>query len=330
MNAHGGAGRTAALDDFLAGAGRAESRRQTIPGDASGRRYLRLGPPGVPAVAMDWPPPQDSARFAALAGRLRALGLQAPEILARDTDRGFLLLEDLGAETFAARLDAGADAAPLYALAVDVLIALRRAGVAAAEGLDLPVFDAARFTDQATLFLDVAWPAVCGRAAAADEREAFATAWRPVLSVLADAAPVLMLRDYFPGNLVWRPGAAGLARAGLLDFQDAGIGPAEYDLMSLLEDARRPVDPDLADAMRARYAIAFPADAPGDARRRFDALAAARHVRVLAVFTRLQQVGRTGYGEFLPHVRAMLRRVLRRPGLEPLAGWFDDAPPGLL
>lgn len=315
--------RGAALDDFLLAAGWAAAARQAMAGDASGRRYLRLRDDRGSAVLMDWPPPHLAARFVDLAGALRAEGLHAPAVLAADREAGFLLLEDLGPQTFADRLDAGASPEPLYALAVDLLIALRQRASAPWGGFDLPHYDADLFCGQATLYLETVFPVLTGRAATVREGEEFEAALRAALMCNAETAPILMLRDYFPGNLVWHAAGAGLARAGLIDFQDAGLGPAAYDLVSLLQDARRPVPVDLAEAMLARYGAAFPQDDPALFRRQFDALAAVRHLRVLAVFQRLCEAGRPHYGSYLPHIGGLLARSLARPGLETLRDWFD-------
>jgi hypothetical protein len=313
------------VDRFLAAQGLATAGRMPLAGDASTRRYQRLSLAGrAPLILMQAPDPErELVPFGTVAGVLRRLGLSAPEIYAVDAEAGLMLLEDFGDGTFSRALDDGAAPAPLYTLAVDVLVALHRTFVPGPETAALPVFDAARFLDQARLFGELVPPAVTGRPLTAAARSALDSAWRAVLPP-ALVRPTLLLRDFHAGNLMLLPGRPGLRACGLLDVQDAGSGPAAYDLVSLIEDARRPLAPALATALVERYLEAFPGLDAAAFAAGWTVLAALRHTRVIAVFLRLAGRGKPGYLVHLPRLWGYLAGHLARPELAPLARWFDD------
>lgn len=307
---------------FVADAGWGAAEWRPLAGDASSRRFARLRrADGGTAVLMDAPPPHnDLAAFARVAGLLRGLDLSVPAILRADAGRGFLLVEDFGDAVFASLLDAGADPLPLYELAVDMLIALHRRF----EGADdLPRYDAELFAEQAALFADLFAPSA--------DRAAFIAAWRQALAA-ADALPrSLLLRDCFAGNLLHLPDRRGVQACGLLDFQDAGVGPVAYDLMSLIEDARRDVPEAVAEAALDRYLAAFPAIDRGDFETACAALAAQRHTRIIAVFTRLARTaGKDAYLQHLPRCRRMLRQRLTHPALSEVDAWIRAHTPETL
>ncbi|MBI1206421.1 MAG: phosphotransferase [Azospirillum sp.] len=313
------------LDRFLAGCGWGDAVRQPLAGDASARRYHRLvAGDGRRAILAQSPDPDtDIRRFAALARLLRRLGLSAPAVFAESVADGLLVQEDFGSAEFSRVLAQGQPALPLYRLAVDVLIALhRRFDPAMAAGLDLPSYDAEGFLAQVGLFPEIWLPAALGRTPTAALREAFERAWRQVLPEACAGPTSLLLRDYHVDNLMLLPDRPAAAACGLLDFQNAGLGPVVYDLVSLLEDARRDVPPALAAAMTEHYLAAFPALDRGRFERSGDVLAAVRHTRIIAVFTRLAHQGRRGYLVHLPRVWRLLERRLERPALAPVAAWF--------
>lgn len=222
--------RQAAMAEFLAGAGWGGVAPAMLAGDASFRRYYRLLAAERRAVLMDAPPPMEDVRpFVAVAEILRDLGLSAPSIDAEDRDRGFLLLEDFGDDLYTRLLAGGADEGALYALAIDTLIALHRA--VAAQGLpDLPAYDAARLLDEAALLTDWYVPEVLGARPNDRARTEYLALWRTILPLAKCGEPTLVLRDYHVDNLILLPGRAGVRGCGLLDFQDAVLGPASYDL----------------------------------------------------------------------------------------------------
>ncbi|BBK45031.1 aminoglycoside phosphotransferase [Allostella vacuolata] len=316
--------RTTRIDAFLARAGWAAAERRPLAGDASFRHYLRLARGGESAVLMDAPPPMEDVRpFLHVAGLLARLGLSVPRILAHDVEHGLVLEEDLGDGTYACLLDAGQDAERLYAAAVDVLVALQ-ARVTAADRASVPAYDTPRMLDEATVVPDWFLPAWTGRPTAPAERADYLARWAAVLDAAPLGPPTLVLRDHHVGNLMWLPDRPGLARCGLLDFQDAVAGPAAYDLVSLLEDARRDVPADLGALMYERYlARAGIADRDGFAHA-YAVLGAQRNLRIAGVFTRLDR--RDGKPHYLPHmarVWGLVERDVRHPALAPIAEWLD-------
>jgi aminoglycoside/choline kinase family phosphotransferase len=311
---------------FVDAAGWGAARRVPLAGDASFRRYQRLSDGERRAVLMDAPPPHEDVRpFARLARHLGSLGFSVPAILAEDAGAGLLLLEDLGDDTYTRRLAAGDDEAALYALAVDVLIDLHRRPAAQVIPDGLPAYDDALLLAEAHLLADWYVPAMAGRPLADDRRRAYTDAWLSVFPRVHAQPPTLVLKDYHVDNLMWLPARDGVAACGLLDFQDAVAGPAAYDLVSLLEDARRDIDAGLARAMLARYH----AGVPGSRQEEFDAvyaiLGAQRHAKVIGIFTRLcRRDGKPDYLVHIPRVWRLLEANLEHPALASVRTWFDD------
>jgi len=316
---------------FLDRQGLAGAGRRPLAGDASARHYERLLPrkPGQPEslILMDSPyPVEDVFPFIAVAGLLKAIGLTVPEIVASEPARGLLLLEDLGDSTFSRLMEAGTDPAGLYALATDVLTALHdRFDPVRAAPLALPRYDARLFVDQVMLFADVYVPAALGRPLSEGERAALEYAWTEVVTQAVAAVPASFLhRDFHVDNLMRLPGREGVAACGILDFQSAGIGPVSYDLVSLLEDARRDVPAAISAAMVERYLQAFPELDPHGFTLSCAVLGAVRHARVIGIFARLALFqGRRGYLVHLPRVWRLLEGQLAKPALAPVAAWFD-------
>lgn len=309
---------------FLESHGWGRAASTPLPGDASFRRYVRLVEGERRALLMDAPPPEDPQRFADIARHLIGLGYSAPAILAEAPEPGLLIIEDLGDETFTRLLDRGTDAATLYALATDVLIDLHRRPLSETGLSRLPPYDHDRFIEEASLLTDWYLPSVLGQPPARAVRNAYIEAWQATLPRTDGQPATLVLRDYHVDNLMCVPGRQGLAACGLLDFQDAVIGPAAYDLMSLLEDARREVAAPLRMAMLQRYRHAMPHldwDAFIVA---FTVLAAQRHAKVIGIFTRLStRDAKPHYLRHLPRVWRLLEQALRHPALGPVRAWFE-------
>lgn len=301
-------GRDIAKHNFLTRAGWADAQRHFLAGDASDRSYERLSAPNGTAVLMDAPPGKgdEPAAFLNIADHLRQLGLSAPATIAQDLAQGFLLLEDLGDGLFA-RLatENPAMEAPLYAAATDVLLHLHRYPVPPG----LPRLTPADWAEAAAFAFD--WY----RFAATDEL-ADTAAFRHALTRLIarhQGPTVLILRDYHAENLLWLPDRSGIARVGLLDFQLAQSGQPAYDLVSLLQDARRDVSP----ATEAQMIARFQPDA--DFSDSYAVWGAQRALRILGVFARLCLVAdKVGYLPLLPRVWAQLQRNLAHPALAEL------------
>lgn len=314
--------RAAAIVRFLADNGWGEAVRRPLAADWSTRRYERLIRRGSSAILMDAPEPwtPQVPAFARLSELLRGVGLSAPEVLAVAPEQGLLLCEDFGDTLFAHLLDGGGTPEPLYAAATDVLIHLHRSfdGRSAS---DLPVWDVDRFAGQVDLFANAFVPGATGRRLAPESAATLRRAWLAVLPVAYKVPQSLMLRDYFPGNLMWLGGRTGIRRCGILDFQDGGVGPVSYDLLSLLEDARRDVPADLKATMIARYLAAFPEVDAEDFATSFAVLGAIRHARILGRIAELAANGATRLLAFLPRVWGQFAEKLADPALLPLQEW---------
>lgn len=345
--------RLAAIWRFIAASGWGEAGIGGLPGDASARRYFRLDKDGVRALVMDAPrmpdgPPirdgkpysriahlaEDVRPFVAIARHLRERGLSAPEILAADLDAGLLLIEDLGDRVFGAEVARGSDQRMLWRMGVDALVELHRlpavARLAVGDGTfhDVPAFDLPAMQIEVELLVDWYLPAIRREPTDAPTRAGFIAAWQPVLDRLLAEPPALLLRDYHSPNLLWLEARGGAAMTGIIDFQDAMIGPAAYDLVSLLQDARLDVGPEIETELLDHYCRAAAATQPGfDAaqfRWAYAALGAERNTKILGIFTRLAR--RDGKPRYLPHIPRIwryLERDLAHPGLSQLKAWYD-------
>jgi aminoglycoside/choline kinase family phosphotransferase len=321
--------RSQVIDGFLARYGWADAERRPLASDASFRHYVRLVRNGEGAMLMDAPPPRENVRpFVRVARLLRQLGFSAPDVFAADEEAGLLLLEDLGDETYTRALASGGDEAALYALATDLLIALHRRfekPMAAA----IPTYDDDRLLSEAALLVDWYLPAVRGAPTPPALRADYLDRWRETFSIARAVMETFVLRDYHVDNLMLLPGRDGIAACGLLDFQDAVIGPATYDLVSLLEDARRDVPADLAARMIARYLDAFPAIDRDAFLASYAILGAQRSAKIVGIFTRLDC--RDGKPIYLKHIERVWRWLegdLGHPVLADLRAWFDrELPP---
>lgn len=316
--------RAAHIAQFLDQAGWGKARRAALAGDASNRRYERLieEHDGVRAVLMDALPEkgEDTRPFVAIAIYLTGLGLSAPKILAKDEHAGLLLLEDLGDDLFARVIaDGSQNEKNLYCAAVDVLVALHRH--TPPNGLES--YTTSLMAEKAAL----AGQWYAGGSAHEPEPDsehptarAIASAIAPLLAEFASDSTVLIQRDYHAENLLWLPERQGVARVGLLDFQDALVGHPAYDLVSLLEDARRDVPLALQEAMITRYLESTGAQEAGF-RRAYALLGAQRNLRILGVFARLSlHFGKPHYIDLIPRVWGHLQRDLSHPDLAGLSG----------
>ena len=300
--------RHALSEAFLAEAGWGDAARHPLAGDASDRRYDRLTRGSDRAVLMDAPPGKgdDPADFIRIADHLAALGLSSPRILVRDLAHGFLLLEDLGDRLVAREAADPALEASLYRLAVNVLVHLQAHPAPAG----LPDLTAGDWAEAACFAPDWYRFAALGNSEGAETRAAFRAELTRLIATHSDGPRVLILRDYHAENLLWLPDRSGLAAMGLLDFQLGQMGQPGYDLVSLLQDARRDVPPLLEQALIDHFASAKGLD-----RQAFSAtyavLGAQRALRILGIFARLcLKGGKPGYLPLLPRVWGQLQRNL--------------------
>jgi aminoglycoside/choline kinase family phosphotransferase len=303
---------------FLTRTGWGDAERRFLAGDASDRSYDRLTKGAETAVLMDAPPGKgdDPEVFLQVAAHLQQLGLSAPRCLAQDLAHGFLLLEDFGDGSFARLVAADpAREMPLYQGATDVLCALQRQAPMAGLGN----LSAADWAEAGCFALD--WYRKAAIGAEGDRagfRAGFRAALEDVMAAHADGPRVMILRDYHAENLLWLPDREGIARVGVLDFQLAQMGQPGYDLVSLLQDARRDVSLETEAAMIRRFKDTMGADAGFDAA--YAVLGAQRALRILGIFTRLCRVsGKPGYLRLIPRVWGQLQRNLTHPATAPLA-----------
>jgi aminoglycoside/choline kinase family phosphotransferase len=269
---------------------------------------------------------EDTVRpFSAIAQALKEAGLSAPAILDQDTGRGFMLVEDLGDRVFStevARGDLRMD--ELWRAAIDALISVRNARVP--DGV--PTYDHEALGIEVELLLDWYWPALKNEPAPASARAEFLELWRPLFERLARQPQVLVLRDYHSPNLIWLPERRGVARVGIIDFQDAQRGSAAYDLAALLQDARVDVPATLEQDLHKYYCDRL-AEAPGSFDRSefqfaYNTLGAQRNTKILGIFVRLaQRDGKRQYLAHLPRIWGYLARNLSHVSLAPLATWYD-------
>jgi len=308
--------RDAVIAAFLTAHGYGPARSAPLAQDASFRRYLRLSGGPRPAVLMDAPPPEDIRPFLRIAAHLGGLGLSVPDIIAAGVEAGLLIEEDLGDGLFAA-VPPPMSQAMLFDTAVDVLIAIQRAPPP--DGL--PSWGAAEMAETAlgTLF-DWWWPAMFGRPAPDAARSDVAAGLAATLAPIVAGPCGFVHRDFFAGNLLWLPDRTGLRRVGVIDFQGAALGHPAYDLVSLIQDARRDIPPAIRDRAVARFLAARPDVDPNA----LAACAAQRHLRVACQWVRLAlRDHRPQYLAYGPRTWRLLAAALAHPAAAPLAAALD-------
>lgn len=324
--------RAARRATFLAACGRDPASAVFVAGDASPRTYYRVAAEDRTVIVMDDPPPGEIPAFVTLGRFLAAQGLSVPAVLAEDRTNGFLLLEDFGDASYGRVLTADpAQAGPLYALATDALCRLHDRLDDPTDPLpEVPPYDQDFLSFEVSLFCDWFLPAV-GQPLSAPDRQAFLDLWTPLFRHLEAGPQTLVLRDFHVDNLMVLAGRDGTDACGFLDFQSARRGPLPYDLMSLMEDARRDIDPALRQAMQDRYLAARPTVEADTFRRDWAICAAQRHTKVIGGFVRTwQRDGKPHYLGHLPRVWELLDRALSHPDLMDIRAWFDDHAPTAL
>jgi aminoglycoside/choline kinase family phosphotransferase len=322
--------RAVEIAGFLAQHAWAESRHTPLPSDFSPRRYARLErADGHKAILMDADADQKTTSFVKIAALLLRLNISAPHIFAADPMRGLVLMEDLGDRNIGKMLDEGVGAKSLYLRATDVLVQLHQAFTKnEARSVELPIFDATVFALQADLFLDSFIPFSLNREATGDERATYRLAWKKALCAIDDLPQTLLLRDFMPDNLMDLSECGNGHRLGVLDFQDAGIGPIAYDLASLCDVVRRDGGGALlGDVIHYYHHHARPAVSLEALKSACHVLAAQRHIRILGIVTQfVQKTGRRQKLAYLPRIWTYLDPLLRDDTLKPLGEWLNAAP----
>jgi N-acetylmuramate 1-kinase len=343
--------RIPAIRRFLDASGYGAAERRRIQGDASTRSYERLRLGEQRAILMNSPrrpdgPPvldgkpysaiahlaEDIVPFVAMANGLRQLGFSTPQIYEAELAEGLLIIEDLGAEPVVS----GDPPAPIeerYAAAIDVLAALHGHELPSAILVapqvvhSLPVYDLDAYLIEAELLLDWYLPRL-GGAVRGEVRAGYGALWTQALQEALQAAPTWVLRDFHSPNLIWLPERKGIARPGLLDFQDALMGPTAYDVASLLQDARVDVPELMEVALLGQYVTrrgeAEPDFEPAAFIRLYATLAAQRASKILGIFARLdRRDGKPQYIRHIPRVWGYLQRSLAHPALAELQDWYS-------
>ena len=344
--------RSLSIRAFLEKAGYGNAARRHLTGDASVRAYEHIHAGGKRFVLMDAPRhapgpilahgkyyqqiahiAEDVKPFIAVGRHLASRGLRAPAIYEADIEAGILLIEDLGSDGV---LDEnGAPIAERYRESAACLAHLHgqafERDLPVADGIVHPVpdFDRDAMQIEVSLLTDWYLPFTRGTPASEDERRAYVAIWDRLIQSLAAAEHNLLLRDFHSPNIIWRPDAAGTDRVGIIDFQDAMIGPSAYDVASLVQDARVDMPDDVAEGVLAHY-LALREKQGGFDRERFlrdwHVMAAQRNCKLVGIWVRLmQRDGKPAYMRHMPRTFRNLTRALSHPDLAPLRDWCEKA-----
>ena len=315
----------AEVQSFMCDVGWCDYKREKIDADFSTRLYERLSRDNaIPktAILMRAAADQKTEAFVQMSALLRRLGISAPQIYASDVIRGITLMEDFGDRTVGSALDDGEDRGPSDAAAAALLATLHTKFSQTMLGaFKAPLYNAALFTDQATLFLDFYFPTLFRRPATARERSAFVESWHTVLAPL-DALPrSLVLRDFMPDNMMVLDTPVLGHKFGLLDFQDAGIGSVAYDLASWCEEVRRDGGVERIESFVDAY---HALNGEADKQTLLSAVrvyAAQRHVRILGLLVKLDRPA------YLPRTWKAFQALVKTPELAPVRRWFMACAP---
>ncbi|WP_102959555.1 tRNA (adenosine(37)-N6)-threonylcarbamoyltransferase complex ATPase subunit type 1 TsaE [Mangrovicella endophytica] len=344
--------RTLAIRDFLAAARRGHGTRRAFTGDASSRRYETVTTGTETVVLMDSPrrpdgPPirdglpysriahlaEDVVPFVAIASALTEQGFAAPEVLSADLDAGLLLIEHLGGETL---LDAEGRPVPdRYEAAALCLAAFNQVAwphtipVAPDVTYEVPAYDRRALHIETELLTDWYVPRMRGAPLSDDDRARYHGVWNRLFDQLDAAETSIVLRDFHSPNVIWRDEAEGHRRIGIIDFQDALIGPSAYDLASLAQDARVDVSAELEARLVSAYLAARRKASPDfdetGFRRAYAIMAAQRNSKILGIFVRLlERDGKPQYLRHIPRIKGYLKRTLTHPDLGELAALYDQ------
>ena len=308
------------IQDFLKKNHLSDARIEWMSGDASSRRYARVTSGEKSFILMDTPRSEKPEEFIMIDRLLGKAGLSVPEIYDVNPEKSLLLLEDLGDDTYTRMLEKGEEQDFLYTLAVDVLLEIAR--IRDVEGVAL--YDQAFVRKMVEAFTDWFMPAAFGKPTDAAAKKELLGIIDDLFVSIRDVPKGLMWLDYHVDNLMLLKNRKGVRACGLMDFQDARVGPLAYDLMSLLEDARRDVPEGLQQRLLAYYLEKSGMDDKDLFMRSYHVTAVKRHLRVIGVFSRLKM--RDGKGKYLKHIPRvwrLLERHLNLPYMRPLKDWLD-------
>lgn len=340
--------RVFAIRDFLAKNGKGDATRHFLSGDASTRAYETISTDGPDLILMDWRRPlrgaivadgktyaeiahlaQDARSFVAIGNYLRNSGFCAPEILAADTDQGILLLEDLGRDGVLAP-----DGTPIeerYLQSVACLAGLHQAPrpdllpVGDSSTYEVPPFDRQAMKIEVSLLVEWYLPHKRGKPLTDSEKSDYYALWDRLIDTLADCETGLLLRDFHSPNILWQEHNAGIRQVGLIDFQDAMIGPTAYDLASIVQDARVTISPELQEGLLSHY-LYIRRDEPSfdeaSFLKAFAIMSAQRNCKLAGIWVRLlERDGKPGYMKHMPRTFRYLSAALSHPELAPLKDW---------
>lgn len=311
--------RSSAMSRFITECGWSDSTLTSLMPDASFRQYHRLHQQGRRAMLIDAPPDRENLEaFVSISVHLHELGIRCPEIYQYDLSRGFALIEDLGKLTFTHLLNRGVDETFLYSQAIRLLAELHNHPGACHLHIDHYDFD--HFINEARLFTDWYLPATTGKRPNNDVKEHYVKAWQEVYEQLPRMQDTLVLRDYHVDNLMQVEN-----QCAVLDYQDALIGSIAYDLISLLEDARRDISDDLRQNMIQLYWSLHKGVDRDDFLHHCIVWGAGRHAKVAGIFSRLWiRDNKPVYLKHIPRVLRYLEQSMKKSELKPVQNWFSE------
>lgn len=312
------------IEEFLNFNKLGHAARLPLPQDASFRRYERIVYKDKSYILMDAPPEKESTKeFAIIDGLLRSMGLSAPQIYAHDEKHGLMLLEDFGDlsfNKFLASTDANT-AIEYYRLGAELLTSLQSHPIS----IELPAYNWDLYKRELEQFTEYYVPVILGDKLSSQAIADFYGIWQDLLDQYIKLEQVLVLRDYHADNIHILPARQGISKLGIIDFQDAVLGSPAYDLVSLLEDARRKVSEAETVAALSSYLREKDGDYQTQFRAEYVLLGAQRNLKILGIFSRKAYLeDRKNYAAFLPTVLGYIRGNFHSPLLNPLADWFKQ------
>ena len=318
--------RNTIISDFLVSSGWANSQRNALEADASSRKYERLRSESNHALLMICPPEGENIHeFIKVTDYLLEKKYSVPNIFSKDPKKGLLIIEDFGDTTFRKVAGKTVGDGVLYSSALQVLIKMHSNQSRDWSRLNLPAYNTDLLLKELSIFCEWFLPNFLTTKTLKSASADFKKIWMRLISEHLVLEPTLVLRDFHADNLFWLPKRKGEQKCGLIDYQDAVIGSPAYDLMSLLEDARRDIPIDLYNKIKNDYISAFPSLDITKFNKEFTLLSAQRHCKVLGIFSRLcQRDNKNKYLEHMPRVWQLLEKSCKSAFLSPLEAWLNE------